>query len=229
MARGEAVAVGHRGDPYKYRENTLPSLLSALRAGAGAVETDARLTRDGVPVLLHDRTLKRLWDHDRPLAAVTADELRGLTDGGVPTLSEALAEAAAFPAARLLIDFPDPAAVPAVVAEVRARGAADRVYYCGGGTAMLAVRAADPDAEIALSWDRAAPPRPALLARVRPQWLNYRFGLITEDLVRRTHDEGMLMAAWTPDTRRTMTRLLRMGVDSITTNRIDTLRRLHAG
>ena len=61
--------VGHRGDPYRVRENTLPSLRSAIERGADAVEIDVRLTRDGVPVLLHDASLKRLWGHDRPLAA----------------------------------------------------------------------------------------------------------------------------------------------------------------
>ena len=84
------TAVAHRGDPYRVRENTLASLRSALERGADAVEIDVRLTRDGVPVLLHDSTLKRLWDHDRPLAALSSDEVRGSPAGGVPTLAEAL-------------------------------------------------------------------------------------------------------------------------------------------
>lgn len=70
------TAVAHRGDPYRVRENTLPSLRSAIGRGADAVEIDVRLTRDGVPVLLHDATLDRLWDHDRPLASLTWDEVR---------------------------------------------------------------------------------------------------------------------------------------------------------
>ena len=48
------TAVAHRGDPYRVRENTIDSLRSALQRGADAVEIDVRLTRDGVPVLLHD-------------------------------------------------------------------------------------------------------------------------------------------------------------------------------
>ncbi|MDF3149631.1 glycerophosphodiester phosphodiesterase family protein, partial [Streptomyces sp. T21Q-yed] len=85
------TAVAHRGDPYRVRENTLDSLRSALHMGADAVEIDVRLTKDGVPVLLHDETLKRLWEQDRPLLALSAAEVRGLTAGGVPTLEEALA------------------------------------------------------------------------------------------------------------------------------------------
>ena len=37
------------------------------------------------------------------------------------------------------------------------------------------------------------------------------------------HRDGMLVSAWTADTRRTMRRLIGSGVDAITTNRVDTL------
>ncbi|MFC9285870.1 glycerophosphodiester phosphodiesterase [Streptomyces sp. NPDC057052] len=223
------TAVAHRGDPYRVRENTLDSLRSALDRGADAVEIDVRLTRDGVPVLLHDETLKRLWERDRPLLSLSAAEVRGLTEGGVPTLAEALAATAG---SRVMIDLPGTREVRTarrVVDAVREAGAAERVYYCAGATAMLAVRAADPSAEIALTCTSLAPPRPALLAAVEPRWLNYRFSLVDRDLVARIHRDGRLLSVWTPDTRRSMRRLIDLGVDSITTNRIDVLRALRDG
>ncbi|MFK0159371.1 glycerophosphodiester phosphodiesterase [Streptomyces sp. NPDC090493] len=214
------TAVAHRGDPYRFRENTLDSLRSALRRGADAVETDVRLTRDGVPVLLHDATLKRLWDHDRPLHALSADEVRGLTAGGVPTLAEALA---ATEGSRVMLDLPgEPGerAVARIVAVARECYAADRVYYTGDAVAMLAVRAADPSAEIALTRKTLAPVRPALLDAIRPRYLNYRFTLLDHALVEHVHRSGHLVSCWTPDTRRSLRRLLDIGVDSITTNRV---------
>ncbi|MEU9335373.1 glycerophosphodiester phosphodiesterase [Streptomyces sp. NPDC048290] len=217
------TAVAHRGDPYRARENTLDSLRSALRRGADAVEVDVRLTRDGVPVLLHDATLSRLWEHDRPLAELTADQVAEVTAGGVPTLAEALA---ATGDARLMLDLPGLADVRAarrIVGAVREAGAADRVYYTADAQAMLAVRAADAGAEIALTRTTLAPPRAGLLAAIRPRWLNYRFTLLDHDLVARLHHDGVLVSTWTPDTRRSMRRLIRMGVDSITTNRVDVL------
>lgn len=111
---------------------------------------------------------------------------------------------------------------------VRECGAQDRVYYCADATAMLAVRAADPSAEIALTWTTLAPPRPTLLDAVRPRWLNYRFGLIDRGLADRIHADGYLISVWTPDTRRSMRRLAAAGVDSITTNRVDVLCALRA-
>ncbi|MGH4035377.1 glycerophosphodiester phosphodiesterase [Actinomycetota bacterium Odt1-20B] len=216
------TAVAHRGDPYRVRENTLPSLRSALGRGADAVEIDVRLTADGVPVLLHDATLKRLWGHDRPLASLSAAEVRGLTGGGVPTLQEALA---ATEGHRVMVDLPDatPKAVRTVVGVIGDCGAAERAYYCAGAQAMLAVRAADPAAEIALTWTSVAPPRRALLDAVKPRWLNYRFGVVDRELTVRVHHDGLLVSVWTPDTKRSMRRLLGLGVDSITTNRVDVL------
>jgi glycerophosphoryl diester phosphodiesterase len=222
------MAVAHRGDPYRARENTLPSLRSALERGADAVEIDVRLTRDGVPVLLHDATLKRLWQHDRPLHALSADELRGLSGGSVPTLVDALK---ATGEARVMVDLPGatPHAVRTILGVVRDCGAGERAYYCAGAETMLAVRAVDPGAEIALTWTTLAPPRPALLNALRPRWLNYRFGLVDRDLAARIHRDGRLLSVWTPDTRRSMRRLIDLGVDSITTYRIDTLCALRDG
>ncbi|MGW5428964.1 glycerophosphodiester phosphodiesterase [Streptomyces sp. NPDC004059] len=223
------TAVAHRGDPYRVRENTIDSLRSALDRGADAVEIDVRLTRDGVPVLLHDDTLERLWELGRPLAALSAEEVRGLTAGGVPTLAETLA---ATGDSRVMVDLCGRVGrrmVDRVMDVVRQSGAQERVYYCAGAEAMLAVRAADPAAEIALTWTSLAPPRPALLDVVRPRWLNYRFSLVSRELAARVHHDGYLLSVWTPDTRRSMSRLLDLGVDSITTNRVDVLHALRNG
>ncbi|MCZ4122555.1 glycerophosphodiester phosphodiesterase [Streptomyces sp. H39-S7] len=224
-----ALAVAHRGDPYRHRENTLPSLRSALRAGADAVEIDVRLTRDGVPVLLHDPTLKRLWGHRVPVAELTAERLRRLTADGVPTLHEALTAVAKHGTARALLDLTAPDQAAASVAAVRDAEAESRTYYCGGAAAMFAVREHDPAAEIALTWTTSALPARALLDAVRPRWINLRFGLIDRPLVRWAHERDLLVAAWTADLRRTMSRLLDLGVDSVTTNRLDVLRDLLDG
>lgn len=221
------TAVGHRGDPYRVRENTLASVRSAFARGADAVEIDVRLTRDGVPVLLHDETLERLWGHDVRLDAVTSPQLKELAQGGIPTLREALMEAGA---GRLMIDLPGATAeaVRTVVGLVRECGARERTYYCAGPDTMLAVRAADPGAEIALTWTTLSPPRRVLIDAVAPRWLNYRFGLVSRELTDALHRDGLLVSAWTPDTKRSMRALLRADVDAVTTNRLDALASVRA-
>lgn len=52
--------VAHRGWPRHYPENTLIGVEAAIAAGARHVEVDVQVSRDRVPVLFHDRDLRRL-------------------------------------------------------------------------------------------------------------------------------------------------------------------------
>ncbi|MGQ9855362.1 MAG: glycerophosphodiester phosphodiesterase family protein [Fervidobacterium sp.] len=84
--------LGHRGIPTLVKENTLASLLKAIDLGADGIETDVRLTRDGVPVLIHDDNLSTfdgsdLKVHDLALAELKEHSCDGLT---IPTLEEFL-------------------------------------------------------------------------------------------------------------------------------------------
>ncbi|HEY5832649.1 glycerophosphodiester phosphodiesterase [Streptomyces sp.] len=223
-----ALTVAHRGDPYHFRENTLPSLRSALVKGADVVEVDVRLTRDGVPVLLHDATLERLWGHSTPVSGSTSREVRELTGGGVPTLADALAELGGHARGRMLLDLTEAGQAAPSVAAVAAAGLDGRVYYCGELPAMRAVRALDPAAEIAMTWKTSVRPAKSLLADLAPRWLNLRFGLVDAPTVAFARDRGLLVAAWTADWERSMSRLLAFGVDSVTTNRLTALQRVLA-
>ena len=50
---------GHRGFSAAYPENTMLAFEQALDAGCDGVEFDVQLTRDNVPVIIHDETLLR--------------------------------------------------------------------------------------------------------------------------------------------------------------------------
>ena len=50
---------GHRGDCYNYYENTMTAFKKAVEAGADMVETDVRLTKDNVLILMHDEKVDR--------------------------------------------------------------------------------------------------------------------------------------------------------------------------
>ncbi|MEV8097654.1 glycerophosphodiester phosphodiesterase [Kitasatospora sp. NPDC085879] len=232
MSRPAVLAVAHRGDPYRFRENTLRSVESAAAAGADAVEVDVRLTRDGVPVLLHDATLERLWGDPRPLDRLTLDELAGIGEPGgprIPTLTEALKAVAETPGTRLMIDLDERGPAAAAYRAVADLGARPNVAWCGPTAAMLAVRELDPEAEIALTWRQPRLPGRTLLDDLRPRYLNPPFGMVEPRLVGAAHDAGLLVSTWTVDLRRTVRRMLLAGVDSLTSNRIGMLRRELAG
>uniref|UniRef100_A0A667ZMM8 Glycerophosphodiester phosphodiesterase domain containing 4b n=1 Tax=Myripristis murdjan TaxID=586833 RepID=A0A667ZMM8_9TELE len=51
--------IGHRGAPMLAPENTLMSFEKAVEAGSEGLETDVTISFDGVPFLMHDRSLRR--------------------------------------------------------------------------------------------------------------------------------------------------------------------------
>ncbi|KAM9846479.1 glycerophosphodiester phosphodiesterase domain-containing protein 5 [Aulostomus maculatus] len=57
--------IGHRGAPMLAPENTLMSFEKAVEAGSDGLETDVTISLDGVPFLMHDRTLQRTTDVDQ--------------------------------------------------------------------------------------------------------------------------------------------------------------------
>jgi glycerophosphoryl diester phosphodiesterase len=61
-ARGRPFVIAHRGDSAHSPENTLDAAHLAWRKGADAWELDVHLTRDGVTVVLHDKSLLRTTD-----------------------------------------------------------------------------------------------------------------------------------------------------------------------
>lgn len=79
--------VGHRGAAAYALENTLESFREAHRRGATWVETDVKLTADGIPILMHDESLKRTTGVDRLVAETPRAELPAM----VPTFEQAIA------------------------------------------------------------------------------------------------------------------------------------------
>ncbi len=72
------LIIGHRGARASAPENTLPGIVEAARQGARMVEVDVKLTRDGVPILMHDDTLSRTAGLDCRVAAVDFADLAAL-------------------------------------------------------------------------------------------------------------------------------------------------------
>jgi len=94
--------VAHRGDCAHAPENTLPAFDAAVLAEADAIETDVRVTKDGVAVLIHDASCFRTTMKEVNVADLTLEEIRQLDAGSykgeefkdtkIPTLDEALAK-----------------------------------------------------------------------------------------------------------------------------------------
>jgi glycerophosphoryl diester phosphodiesterase len=73
--------VAHRGYSAVAPENTLPALAAGVLAGATLIEFDVRTTADGVPVVIHDRTVDRTTDGSGHVWELTLDEIATLDAG----------------------------------------------------------------------------------------------------------------------------------------------------
>ncbi|MFI8414651.1 glycerophosphodiester phosphodiesterase family protein [Paeniglutamicibacter gangotriensis] len=97
------LVAAHRGQWREAPENSLAAIDEAINDGAEIVEVDVQLTKDGVPVLMHDANLVRTTNGTGKLSSMTLSELKSLqlreTHGGakapitrhsIPTLEEAM-------------------------------------------------------------------------------------------------------------------------------------------
>lgn len=94
------LVTAHRGIPSRAPENTLAGIHLAADLGAQWVEIDAQLSKDQMPVVMHDETVDRCSDGSGFLRDFTLTELKGLDVGSwysdefkgekIPTLEEAL-------------------------------------------------------------------------------------------------------------------------------------------
>jgi glycerophosphoryl diester phosphodiesterase len=87
------LVYGHRGFSGHFPENTLLAFREAIAAGVDGLEFDVHATSDGVPVIIHDRSLERTTNGTGYVDEVPLSRLRELDTGGgerVPTLAEVL-------------------------------------------------------------------------------------------------------------------------------------------
>ncbi len=73
--------IGHRGAMGYRPENTMASFLKALTLGADGIEFDVHLTKDHVPVVIHDERVDRTTDAIGEIKDYTFAQLKKLNAG----------------------------------------------------------------------------------------------------------------------------------------------------
>ncbi|MCC7666138.1 glycerophosphodiester phosphodiesterase family protein [Liquorilactobacillus satsumensis] len=89
----QTLIFGHRGYPAKFAENSLEGFRYAVDHNIDGLEFDVHLTKDSVPVVIHDETVDRTTDGKGEIRTFTFAELRQLhlTNGeAIPSLEELL-------------------------------------------------------------------------------------------------------------------------------------------
>ncbi len=75
------LVAAHRGSSGAAPENTIEAFRQALLAGADMIEADIQVTRDGVPVVHHDRRLGRTSHGSGIINEMTLEEVLGVDVG----------------------------------------------------------------------------------------------------------------------------------------------------
>ena len=197
----ETLRLAHRGDWRAAPENSLAAMEAALRVPAcDGLELDVRASSDGVPILLHDGSLRRVQQVNAVPSALTADQCADL---GIASLGQVLRAVGCDP----FIDVELKELVPAVIDVLeleRGRTGVD-------GEPVLRAAAVSSFERSVLEWLAAERP-------TWPRWLNARdLSPTTLDLavslgcsaisvwwraigprrVERARDAGLDIAAWT--------------------------------
>ncbi len=236
----DCLVIAHRGDSSRCPENTLSAFASAHAAGADGIELDVRLCADGIPVVCHDPTLARFHAGRARLALRTLAELRSLSVGSwfaprfaaerLPTLLEVLTR---FPSLTVFIELKPQTGrsltaqaanrrlVDAVIATVAEARAARRVALLCFDPRILALSA------------RRAPHLRRIRNHERPvdaprPWLDRQPGIagicfdqrvLTPALVAAARQRGLAVFAYTCNEQAVLTRLRRLALDGLLTDR----------
>jgi glycerophosphoryl diester phosphodiesterase len=197
----------------------------AVEVGADAIELDVRLSRDGVPMVIHDPTLDRTTNATGAVASRSAEELARLRVGtttGVPTLEEVLREIT-LP---ILLEVKEPGAQEEVAGVLLRMEAADRVVVASAHDDALTAFRRTPflvgasARDILRLW--LAPLRGLPELRCTAYSVPWRHrGVLpvpTRRFVRNAHALGASVHVWTVDEPALAGRLWMRGVSGIVTN-----------
>ena len=242
------LVIGHRGAAGVAPENTLLSFERALADGAQILESDIHLSRDGIPILLHDPDVERTTDGEGHAAALELEALKrldaghGFEDehGGHPyrgrglriaTLEEAFD---AFPGARfnLEVKSADPRAIRATLDLVVSYERSDRTLLAAGEDPIMqglrkalrdhparpAVGASVSEIVAAIRSALSDEPMPPGVMALQIPPSFMGEPLVTRELVSHAHAAGVEIHVWTINDLDEIESLLALGVDGIVTD-----------
>lgn len=236
------AAFAHRGgwvrEDEEQRENTLFAFKQAVDLGYEYLETDVRVTADGVLVAFHDADLSRINGSARTLGELTYAELKEHPLNGidvVPTMSELFE---AFPETKFNIDIKESSAIEPLLEVIREHRADRRVCVASFSHARLnafrklaGTRIATNISTLGVGWNVALPSLPRLLnspgqafqVPAVHEFRGMRIPVVTPRLIKTAHALDKRVHVWTINEETEMHRLLDLGVDGLISDRIDVL------
>ena len=241
------LIIGHRGASAVAPENTMAAFREALAVGADGIEFDVRLTRDGVPVVIHDSTLRRTGGLPHRVADLTSAEISKIDVGSwfaqgaspgtfanetVPSLAELFTLFQSNNSTLYLemkCDSPSehrPLA-EACVRTIEEHSLKDRVIVeCFQLPALAILKEINPDIKTVALFEPSFM-KPSVLSDQRiinqamdvgAAALALHYRLARESLVQKAKAAGLHVAVWTVDDPAWIERARAIGIDALITN-----------
>jgi glycerophosphoryl diester phosphodiesterase len=227
MMESKPYVWAHRGASGLAPENTLAAFSLAEQLGADGIELDVHLSRDGVPVVMHDETVDRTTDYRGAIADFSLSTLQTLDAGRwfdrkfagepVPTLAEVLSWA--DNRLRLNIEIKSPQAGRAVLELLSEYPKAEVLISSFQHGLLFSLREWSIDLPLAFLTESCFW-RVALKRAVacRAESFHPPAEHVSRMLINACHRHGLAVYPWTVDDESQYRNLVRMGVDGVFTN-----------
>jgi glycerophosphoryl diester phosphodiesterase len=221
--------IAHRGYPVKFPENTLSSFQAACELSFTHLELDVHLSKDGVPVIMHDYSIDRLTDGKGEIRNYTALELKSFMVKGtetIPTLEEALK----LLKGRLTVSIElkqagelYPGLEEAVLDVVRRLDMQSQVYIISFDHFSIArVRELNADIQLGLVTSGSMPYVFPFMKEIRATWLAVPLRHMTPRYADMFREEGIEILPWPIDSLKDMELVAKQYPDAlITTNELE--------
>ena len=223
----------HRGASCCTPENTMAAFAAAVESGADGLELDIHLSRDGVPVVIHDETLERTTDGCGLVARMTWHQLRQLDAGGwfdaafagesIPALEEVLETFGGQ--LRLNLELKELHAGMAVLDLLSRYPAAEIVVSSFNYELLRRLRSANSHLPLAVLFD-AGNWRHAVQIAIDMSACAFHPAVnkVTRPMIAACSQAGLSVSVWTVDRVCVARSLVRAGVSGLFTNDPSTLR-----
>jgi glycerophosphoryl diester phosphodiesterase len=237
------LILGHRGASQHAPENTLPAFQLAAQQGADGIELDVQLSRDGEVIIMHDFSVDKTTNGQGKVKEKTLAELKALDAGRyfsnqfagttIPTLSElfmVMGPVLLYNIELKTTSFNDQGLEVEVIRLIEDYNLQDRAMVSSFNPfALMRAYRINPKIKRGLLW---APNLSFYLRRqlfrnlAKPDMFHPYWGATTLGLVKKEHEQGILVNVWTCNEPEAMQRMIKMGVDAIMTDRPDLLKQV---
>lgn len=225
----ETQITAHRGSSRSAPENTMSAIYLAMEELADCVELDVQLSADGVAVLGHDATLKRVAGVNRPISALNLEQLKRLDVGSwfseeyageqIPTLEEVLEACRGKIFLNIEVkNVGKGSELPLQVAKlVLDSGMEEQCVITSVSLNYLKeIKAFAPQLRTGYIISAAYGD---FYSNEAVDFISVRSGFINQRLVENVHAQGKGVHAWTVNAKSEIERLVMLGVDGIITDR----------